>query len=333
MTLKACSYSSITSFLENPIDSNMYFLVGDDMGQVEILSEELTKRSTASHALRTLVFNYSDIAKNTDIILGNTRSLDLFYNKKAIVIKDLKENISSRELEIFQEIARNNLLVLHGLYLKKSSRTTKELLKIAVVVNCYKFNTRQLVDYIQNYFSSKGIQCDTYVAHLIATRVSENLLILRSELKKIRIYIGDNKLTSDVIDSICEYPTKYSIGKLCEAFVCRDTNMLREIYRINNDPQINIILIVRQMQSFLHKVFLLQNMQKKSNEDIVSVINSFKPTIFFRDKETMTNICSRSKNSDILFLLCDLLSLEATIKKSNFEGSNSLFDFFIQKLL
>ena len=40
-------------------------------------------------------FYFDEIMKNPELVLADTMSLDLFHSKKAVVIKDLKDNIGN----------------------------------------------------------------------------------------------------------------------------------------------------------------------------------------------------------------------------------------------
>ena len=103
-------------------------------------------------------------------------------------------------------------------------------------------------------------------------------------------------------------------------------NILNE----NNYNNEDCILILR---TFLTKAKRLLQLKErhKSNNNIDDVINSFKPPIFWKEKDSVKNqIISWSLN-EVKELIFQINDIELTLKKSFINPLNIVSDFLINK--
>ena len=326
------NFNNFHILLGNEIKPAAYFFIGDDLGQIDHLCEKIIKKYFKRDDKNMSVFYFDDIVKNPDIIKIDTMSFDLFHNKKVVVIKRLKASIDASFLEILNNIAQQNLLLLQGENLKKSCLTARELSKFAKIINCYKFEVQQLTEYIAKYFLHYHIKHDKHIPALIAEKLQENLLIVDSELKKIQTYIGDDLLTENMLHNICSYLQVPSVVEICETILNKKKAKLNKIYEIIINEQVSKVAIIRQMQSFLNKILTLQRLCYDKSSNISSVINEYKPPIFFKEKIPIKEICSQHDSKKILSLLKQLIYLEIEIKKFTLSEDVLFKQFIINKL-
>lgn len=333
MSTISYKFNNFDAILTQPIEPSAFFFIGDDFGQIHLFCKKIIDKYFGDDNKNISLFCFDEIIKNPEIVLIDTMSLDLFHSKKAVVIKNLKESIRSNEVNIFKNITQNNLLLLQGYNLKKSCKTTRELSKIAQMVNCYKLEVKQLVLYIQNFFNNQNIVYDQHIPFLIAKRIHENLLIVDNELNKIKIYIGKEKITDNTLNNICRYLQAPSIIQLCVSILNKDGVEINKVIEKINHDQTSKVAIIRQMQSFYHKVITLQKVQQDTSRDIATVINEFKPPIFFREKHIIQQICLNHSTDEVSIIRNELIDMEVKIKKYSIPEEVLFKEFVIKKLL
>ena len=101
-------------------------------------------------------------------------------------------------------------------------------------------------------------------------------------------------------------------------------NILNE----NNYNTEDCILIIKTLLIKAKRLNKLQN-QTKNNKNIDQVITSFKPPIFWKDKEIVKEQIKNWSLKKIENLIYKINEIELLIKKNSSNSINILFDFII----
>ncbi len=101
-------------------------------------------------------------------------------------------------------------------------------------------------------------------------------------------------------------------------------NILNE----NNYNTEDCILIIKTLLAKAKRLYKLQN-QTKENKNIDQVITSFKPPIFWKDKEIVREQIKNWTLKKVENLIYKINEIELLIKKNSSNSVNILFDFII----
>ena len=104
----------------------------------------------------------------------------------------------------------------------------------------------------------------------------------------------------------------------------KTVNILNE----NNYSTKDCILIIKTFLIKVKRLNKLQN-QTRDNKNIDQVITSFKPSIFWKDKEIVKEQIKNWSLKKIENLIYKINEIELLIKKNSSNSINILFDFII----
>ena len=151
---------------------------------------------------------------------------------------------------------------------------------------------------------------------------------IKKELSKIEnLTISRNKINSDDILKLIHTYEKNNISELVDFCLAKKENKINLILNENNFTNEDTILIIR---TFLNKVKRLIKIKDhiKNSKNIDVAISTFKPTIFWKDKEIIKEQILRWPDKKIETLLEIINDNELLIKK-NFENSIKILTNFI----
>ena len=119
----------------------------------------------------------------------------------------------------------------------------------------------------------------------------------------------------------------YDFSELVDCYLLKNRKKTINILNENNPNSEDNILILR---SFLFKLKRLKKLKNKvdNKKNIDQIINTFKPPIFWKEKEVVKQQLKQRSLSDIKFLIKKVNNLEVLIKK-NSQTSNQILNNFI----
>ena len=279
------------------------------------------------------VFRYyeKEILSNIENFYNQVLSKSFFEEKKLIIIKDASDKIKS-EIEILRnkELGDIKIILIANILEKRSKlRNFFEKGKDLTSIAFYSDNNQTLSSIAKNFFSQKKISISQESINLITTRANGERKNLTNELEKIENYLIDKKKISvEEIYSLTNLSENYSIGDLVDN--CLAKNKQRTIYILNeNNFSIDDAIII--IRTFLIKTKRLlklgQNFQTNNNFD--KTILSFKPPIFWKDKELVKQQMKNWSLKNTYILIDEINKIELNIKRNSLNSLNILFDFIL----
>ena len=181
------------------------------------------------------------------------------------------------------------------------------------------------------FFREKKIPVSQQLINLITVRSRGDRQNLRNELQKIDSFITNKKKISlhDIIN-LTNLAENYNVSELVDS--CLSKNKKKTIHILNENKYSldDCMLIVR---SFLIKskrlIKLSKNMKETKNID--TVISSYKPPIFWKDKEIVKLQIKNWSYENIEKLIYEINEVELLIKKYSNSSINILYDFIIKQ--
>jgi DNA polymerase-3 subunit delta len=195
----------------------------------------------------------------------------------------------------------------------------------------YTDNNQTLSSIINNFFRENKIPVSQQSINLIVQRCRGDRLNLQNELEKIKSFTK-NKKKIDIKDllKLTNIAENYSVSELIDNCLAKNKKKTINILNENNYSLDDCILIIR---TFLIKSKKLLRLSKEidNNKNIDEVISSFKPPIFWKDKDIIKQQIQRWSYSNIKNLIYKINETELIIKKNSINALNILSDFIIEQ--
>ena len=279
------------------------------------------------------VFKYyeKEILSNIENFYNQILSKSFFENKKLIVIKDasdkIKEHIEVLKKKILDDI---KIIIISNLLDKKSKlRNLFEKDNDLVAIAFYNDNNQTLSSIAKSFFLKKNISISQESINLLVNRAYGERKSLNNELQKIEGFLSNkNKISIEEIHALTNLSENYSINELVDNCLAKNRQKTIYILNENNFSFEDAIIIIR---TFLIKtkrlIKLYQNLQVNKNID--KTIISFKPPIFWKDKQLVENQIKIWTLDRTYNLIEEINKVELNIKKNSINSLNILFDFIL----
>ena len=306
---------------------NFFLFYGENEGQkIDVIQSdfhEFTKENTYKYSEK-------DIIENKQIFFENIYSKSFFENEKLILISDVSDKI----LNLMQEIIESNMndvviiLIAKRLDKKSKLRNYFEKEKIVIIVPFYEDTPQTLLSIAKKILFENKINLSSENINLIIERSQGDRINLKNELQKIiNLSQNNKKLELEDILKLTNLSENYSAGELVDNCLSKNKKRTLNILNENIPSSEDNILILR---TFLIKLKRLRKLRLnlKENNNIDQAINSFKPPIFWKDKNVIKQQIKIWELNDIENFIVDLNNTESLIKK-NPQISNQIMNNMI----
>ena len=294
---------------------NFFLFYGENEGQkidvIQSIFKEFTKKNT---------FKYSekDVIENKQILFENIYSKSFFENEKLILIYDVTDRITDLIEKIISDKVDDIVIILIAKRLDKKSKIRNyfEKEKIALIVPFYEDTPQTLLSIAKKILFENKINLSSENINLIIERSQGDRINLKNELQKIvNLSQNNKKLELEDILKLTNLSENYSAGELVDNCLSKNKKRTLNILNENIPSSEDNILILR---TFLIKLKRLRKLRLNLNENnnIDQVINSFKPPIFWKDKNIIKQQIKIWGLNDIETFIVDLNNTESLIKRN-----------------
>ena len=314
--------------LDKNINSRIFLFHGVNDGQKDEIIENKFKPIFGDN-----IFKYyeKEILSNIESFYNQILSKSFFENKKLIIIKDASDKIKE-DIEVLKEKILDDIKIIFisGVLDKKSKlRNLFEKDNDLVAIAFYNDSNETLSAISKSFFLKKNIPISQESITLLVNRAYGERKSLNNELQKIESFLSNKKKISiEEIHDLTNLSENYSINELVDNCLAKNRQKTIYILNENNFSFEDAIIIIR---TFLIKtkrlMKLKQNLQINTNID--KVIISFKPPIFWKDKELVKNQIKIWTLERTYKLIEEINKVELNIKKNSINSLNILFDFIL----
>jgi len=312
-------------------DKQFFLLYGENQGHKNELIEKKFKKNLKNF------YNYeeSEVLNNEEDFFSNILSGSFFENEKTIIITRASDKIKNIIEEIIEKKIDDITIVLNANILEKKSklRSFFEKNKKTVCVPFYADNHQTLVFMANNFFKENKVLISQQAINLIVERSQGDRQNLNNELEKVKNFCK-NKTKIEIKDllRITNLAENYDASELIDSCLAKNKKKTIHILNENNYTLDDCILIIR---TFLIKskrlLKLYQELKNKKNID--DTIASFKPPIFWKDKEIVKQQSRVWTYVSIKKLIFRISEIELLIKKNSHNSINILSDFIIEQTI
>ena len=323
----------IKSYEVSKIDlkKNLFYLFyGENEGYKKQIIEEKFKKI---YIKNVHTYEENEILQNQESFFNTILTKSFFENEKLIIINRATDKIKTVIDEILEKEIEDLVLVVNAQILDKKSklRSFFEKNKKTICVAFYADSSETLSSIINNFFRENKIPVSQQSINLIVQRCRGDRLNLQNELEKIRSFTR-NKKTIDIKDllKLTNIAENYSVSELIDNCLAKNKKKTINILNENNYSLDDCILIIR---TFLIKSKRLLRLSKEidNNKNIDEIISSFKPPIFWKDKDIIKQQIQSWSYNNIKKLIYKINETELIIKKNSINALNILSDFIIEQ--
>ena len=293
-----------------------YLLYGSNTGQIDETINKILKPKLSKN-----IYNYdeSEIIANTNEFEENILNRSFFDDDKLIIINRGSDKIISViENLISKKISETVIIVKTNILEKKSKlRSFFEKNKETICIPFYEDNYQSLLLIAQSFFSKNKIKVSTQNTNFIIERSKKNRINLKNELEKIKIfYQKRSSIEYEDIVKLTNSAENYNTSELVDQCLVKNKKKTVNILNENvSAPEDNILIL----RTFLFKLKRLKKLKEeiekqKSQEQVIS---SFRPTIFWKDKDIIRQQLKILSLNDIKIFLKKVNNLEIIIKQNS----------------
>ena len=321
----------IKSFeIKNKRNSNYFLFYGENQGyKNQVIEEEFKKKYPES------IYHYeeNEILNNKERFFTNLLSKSFFENEKLILINRATDKMRELVEEIIEKNIDGVTLILNSNTLEKKSRLRSlfEKSKIAICVPFYEDNIQTLSSITGQFFRDNKILISQQIINLIVGRCRGDRQNLNNELEKIKNYT-QNKSKVEIQDilKLTNLAENYNVSELIDSCLSKNKKKTINVLNENNYSPEDCVLIIR---TFLMKAKRLVKLCKEQIrvKNLDAVITTFKPPIFWKDKETVKQQIGAWSYNQAEALTYEINEIELLIKKYPHNSINILSNFIIDK--
>ena len=307
--------------------NNIYLLYGENEG----LKNKVINDSFKEFLKNIYKYDEKEILDNTENFFNSIFSKSFFETKKLIMILRTSDKIVNIIEEIIEKITEDTkIILLAGILEKKTKlRLLFEKNKNTICIPFYADNNQTLGSIANSYFKEKKIPISRETINILVARSRGDRLNLNNEITKIENFTKNKKKIniSDIL-KLTNLAENYSVTELVDCCLAKNSTKTINILNENNYSTEDCILIIKTFLMKAKRLNKLQN-QTKDNKNIDQVITSFKPPIFWKDKDIVKEQIKNWSLKKIENLIYKINEIELLIKKNSKNSINILFDFII----
>jgi len=299
----------------NVYDFNYYLFYGENEGHKNELINEIFKKK-----IKGDMFNYEEswILINKDEFLSDLFNKSFFENDKLIIINRATDKILDLIEEIFKREPEGIKCILNAQILDKRSklRSFFEKEKKIIISAFYNDNEISIKNYVFNFLKKNDLRLSNEIINLLIEKTDSNRQILKNELEKLKnLIITKKKINPVDIAKLVKNSDGDNFFELIDFFLLKDKNKLQKILNETNLSSDNTINIVRILLLRIKKLIKIKGIIKSNNQDIEKSLNSYKPPIFWKEKEIIKKQIDINSLDNLNEFIRIIFDLEKIIKK------------------
>ena len=307
---------------------NLYLLYGENRG---FKNQFIYENLSSEFKKNIFKYNENEVFNDYNDFITSILNKSFFEEKKLYIIS----NVSEKILKLIEDFISSNIeditiIIVASILDKKSKlRNFFEKEKNTICIPFYSDQNRTLSFLASNYFKEKKISISQEVINFLVERCRGDRANLNNEMNKIYNYAYEkSKVSFDEVYKITNLAENYSVNELIDNCLAKNKKRISAILNQNNFSDEDCILILRTM---LNKSKRILKIKKEINDvnSIDSIISSFKPPIFWKDKEIVRTQIMNWDAIEIENLIYKINDIEFIVKKNTINTLNIVSDFIL----
>ena len=279
------------------------------------------------------VINYDEdyIINNTNDFISNILNQSLFEKEKILIINRATDKILKIILDIMEKDVKEIKIILESGILEKKSkiRGLFEKDKNLTCIPVYEDDNKSLGFIVQDFLKKNNIKFSQEIINVLIDRAKGDREYLKNELLKLEsLLITKKNIDIEDIKKLTNLADNYSVFELTDNYLAKNLKKVSHILNENNYNSEDCILILRTILNKSKRLLKLKN-QLNKNKNLDSVLSSFKPPIFWKEKEIVKKQMQSRSDDEVKKIIYKINDLERIVKKNSTNSLNFVSDFVL----
>ena len=304
----------------NNSNSNLHLIYGVNEGIKQDLINNIYLKNYEGDILK---YDEHEVLNNIDEFVSNLLTKSLFGNKKIIIISRATDKLYTLINDLLdREIVETKIIIKSSSLEKKSKlRNLFEKESQLICTPVYEDDVRALNYVIQNFLKVNSFSLSQEIKNILIERSKGDRINLKNELSKLKhLSLSKSKLSIDDINKLSNLAENYSVFELSDNYLAKNSKKVSNILNENIYSSEDCILIIRTILNKCKRLLKIRN-EIDNNSSIDQVISSFKPPIFWKEKDIVKKQAQSWSTNEVKEIILKINDLEALVKKN---ASNSM---------
>ena len=304
----------------NNSNSNLHLIYGVNEGIKQDLINNIYLKNYEGDILK---YDEHEVLNNIDEFISNLLTKSLFGNKKIIIISRATDKLYTLINDLLdREIIETKIIIKSSSLEKKSKlRNLFEKEHQLVCTPVYEDDVRALNLVIQNFLKVNNLSLSQEIKNILIERSKGDRINLKNELSKLKnLSLSKSKLSIDDVNKLSNLAENYSVFELSDNYLAKNSKKVSNILNENNYSSEDCILIIRTILNKCKRLLKIRN-EIDNNTSIDQVISSFKPPIFWKEKDIVKRQAQSWSTNEVKEIILKINDLETLVKKNT---SNSI---------
>lgn len=243
-------YEEFLDEFQNGRLQTVYFFSGDETGFIDE-GVDLLLQKLVTPEIRDFNFDvFYGSETNATRVIDSAAKYPMMAPYRVILLRDVQK-MSPGDLEALARYAAKPSRTTYLIITQRDKESRKKgldaLRKASAAVECKALYENQVVPWIQKYVRRLNLGITGPAAQLLASEVGTSTSLLRSEIEKIQLYLGDSKtdtrrqtpvgeITEEDVQQVAGFRKEHSIFSLQDAVGAKD---LSAVLRIHENLLVN----------------------------------------------------------------------------------------------
>ena len=315
----------------NLLNSNFFLLYGENFGLKKDIKNLITTEIKKKYNSTEILSIYeNEILENEEKFYNLTYNKSLFSDKRIIIIQSATDKIIKKINDVYDQKLESIFLIVISEILEKKSRLREffETSKKMTCVPCYLDSEKDLYFILQSEFKKIEVPLSREMANLLIEKSNFDRNNLRNEIEKIKSYsLNKKKLELNDIKSLVNFSGDHKSDILINECLCGNIYQYKKIISELYTGSTNQILLLRVLSNKIQRLLKIKEQKNKSN-NIDDLINSSKPTIFWKERPLVKKQLLIWDINDLKKLIEKINNTELLCKKNPQISKSIFFGFF-----
>jgi len=309
---------------------NFYLFYGENNGLKKELIDDNFKKT-----FKDKTYNYEEniILQNQKGFFDEILTKSFFEDEKLIIVKGVTNKILNIIEELIEKKVNDSYIILVADKLDKKSklRNLFEKGKNLICVPFYSDNYQSLFYLADNFFKKKNIPVSQEILNTLINRANGDRQNLKNEIEKIENFsIKKKKIILEDILKLTNMVDNKNFSELVDYCLAKNEKKILNIINENHFSNEDTIIIIRTFLAKAKRLLKINNEIKMKN-NIDQDIATYKPPIFWKDKDLVKEQLKNYSIQNTRKLINSINNTEFLIKKNYNNSVNILLDFMFNE--
>ncbi len=299
----------------NSYNFNLHLLYGNNEGIKEDIIKDIYLKNFNGELLK---YDEQEVLANKDEFISSLLTKSLFQDSKLIIISRSSDKLTNLLSEILEKEIINSKIIVKCSNLEKKSklRNLFEKEKNLVCTPVYEDDNRSLNFVISNFLKDHKFNLSQEIKNILIERSNGDRIYLKNELSKLKnLSISKNKINIDDVLKLSNLAENYSVFELSDNYLAKNSKKVSNILNENNYSSEDCILIIRTILNKSKRLLKIRS-EIDNNSNIDQVISSFKPPIFWKEKDIVKKQAQAWSTNEVKDIIFKINDLETLVKKN-----------------